>query len=82
MDLRQQLHLLQQATCPEEVFGEGETAVKATYRHLAAQTHPDAHPHDQAAADEAFKLLQTWYAEAQRKITQGCYGQPLRIRVT
>lgn len=82
MDLMQQLHRLQHAACPEDVFGGEETAVKATYRHLASQTHPDAHPHDPAAADEAFKLLQQWYAEAQRKIAQGCYGQPLRVKVT
>ncbi|MEZ4513961.1 MAG: J domain-containing protein [Chloroflexota bacterium] len=82
MDLMQQLHRLQHAACPEDVFGGEETAVKATYRQLASQTHPDAHPHDPAAADEAFKLLQQWYAEAQRKIAQGCYGQPLRVKVT
>lgn len=82
MDLRQQLQLLQRAACPEDVFGGAETAVKTTYRHLAAQTHPDAHPHDQAAADEAFKLLQQWYAEAQRKMAQGSYGRPLRIKVS
>lgn len=68
--LSELLQQLRAATRVQEVFGAAHLtsaqALKRRYRALAGQAHPDRHPNDAAAANEAFKRLQDWYAVAQR----------------
>ncbi|MCX6048607.1 MAG: DnaJ domain-containing protein [Chloroflexi bacterium] len=56
------------ATSPTTLFGLASAttadALKRRYRELAAIVHPDHNPTQRAAAEEAFKLLQQWYAVA------------------
>lgn len=74
------LHLLQSATRPEEVFGDlpapALDSLKRSYRQMAAATHPDCHPDQPGASNEAFRLLGHWYAAAQALLAQDVYGRP------
>ncbi len=62
---------LRSATSSTTIFGPltvaGNGILKRRYRELAAIVHPDHNPTQRAAADEAFQLLQQWYAVAQRQ---------------
>jgi hypothetical protein len=72
MNLSELLTLLQQAHSPADIFGllapGDEAALRQSYRRLAAIAHPDHNPHQPAEAHGAFRLLQSWYAAAQRQI--------------
>lgn len=77
---------LLQTTTAEDLFGvldgrDGMESLRRKYRALALVAHPDYNPGQWAAANEAFRQLQEWYAVAQQKISAGVYGQPERIRV-
>lgn len=75
---------LQAAKSAEEVFGKvkGKTAearlweAKQVYRALAKATHTDLFqdPKEKLLAEEAFKLLQKFWDEAQERIQAGVYG--------
>ncbi len=71
LTLAELLVQLRTATNPATIFDlptdAAEGALKRRYRELAAIAHPDHNPTQRAAADEAFKLLQQWYAAAQRQ---------------
>lgn len=64
---------LQQATQPEEVFGvlQGldQPSLKRRYRELAAVVHPDHNANRAAEANRAFQVLQTWYTQAQARMS-------------
>ncbi len=82
-DLNTILDTLRHAVAPEEVFGPLSGSVdgdlKDRYRRLLRQVHPDYNPAAVDAATEAFRLVQRWYASAQRKLNG---GQPSPIEIT
>ncbi|MEZ4860569.1 MAG: DnaJ domain-containing protein [Caldilineaceae bacterium] len=79
MSLHNLLNHLRQAPSWESAFdlpvGQPESAaanaLKIRYRALAALTHPDRNPDCAGEAEEAFKLLQQWYACAQQQLQRG-----------
>ncbi|MFZ1551786.1 MAG: DnaJ domain-containing protein [Anaerolineae bacterium] len=79
--LSELLQQLRAATRVQEVFGAAHLtsaqALKRRYRALAGQAHPDHHPNDAAAANEAFKRLQDWYEMAQRYAAAADPAAPL-----
>lgn len=74
---------LQQILQPSELFGtldgEQRTALRRKYHQLVAQVHPDLHPHQQVAAQEALRQINEWYQRAQAQISQGVYGQRITL---
>ncbi|WP_423226440.1 DnaJ domain-containing protein [Candidatus Amarolinea aalborgensis] len=68
--LSELLQQLRAATRVQDVFGAAHLtsaqALKRRYRALAGQAHPDHHPNDVVAANEAFKRLQDWYEAAKQ----------------
>lgn len=78
------LQELQKARTAEDVFGEVKAktavarlyAVKQIYRKLAKATHADLFQEqsEKQMAEEAFKLLQKFWGEAQERIQAGVYG--------
>ncbi|NJN16338.1 MAG: molecular chaperone DnaJ [Oscillochloris sp.] len=79
------LELLRRASGPEEVFGrldgDRQAVLRQRYRRMAALAHPDRHPARAVDSHEAFRLLQSWYELAQRRLASGAYGAGLRLRV-
>ncbi|CAN5508898.1 hypothetical protein BH10CHL1_BH10CHL1_18080 [soil metagenome] len=71
LTLSELLYQLRAATDPTTIFDlpsdADSNSLKRRYRELAAIAHPDHNPACRNAADEAFKLLQEWYAVAQRQ---------------
>lgn len=70
---------LEPALCPEAVFGPvaDAEALKKTFRHLAAVTHPDKYAADKAAAELAqslFAKIVSWNEVAMDKFAKGTYG--------
>lgn len=64
--------LIETATGPRDVFGDGDgTAAARLYRRLARLTHPDACPGDSRAAGAFAKLAELW------RRRQGSYGSLL-----
>ena len=72
LDFLDLLQKLRQATMAEEIFPSLSTcsavALKQAYRQLVAYVHPDHNLDQLADAEEACKLLQHWYAVAQRQL--------------
>jgi serine/threonine protein kinase len=73
---------------PEALFGDLHggpddmiAQAKRTFRRLAQQVHPDTRPlkTDEALANEGFILLNRLWEQAQVKIQEGSYGQPVTI---
>ncbi|WP_395137807.1 hypothetical protein [Armatimonas sp.] len=74
---------LEQAACPEQVFGRLEgysattlrRALGEVFRSLAKNCHPDLVPEtEQALAAEVFRLLNSWRTQAERKLELETYG--------
>jgi len=74
---------IEQATDPEEVFGDlnGSAAdrmahLKLVFRQLAKVAHPDMYPgrDDKKLAQAAFSRLTEWLLQAEAKIRAGLYG--------
>ena len=82
-DLNAILDSLRHAVAPEDVFGPLTGSVdgdlKDRYRRLLRQVHPDYNPAAVDTATEAFRLVQYWYAGAQRKVNE---GRPSLIEIT
>ena len=78
------LEQLRTARQPEEIFGQPTDleALKRIYRQLVQRVHPDLNTNTTPQAEEAFKLLLNWYAQAKYKMAQGLYGKQLQIDVT
>ena len=78
------IQLMLRATEPEDIFGElgatPEDALRRQYRAMVIAAHPDHNPGQWAAANQAFRQLRDWHATAQRKLADGTYGRPERIR--
>ena len=75
--------LLEQASAPEEIFGdlagtqvEKLAAARKIFLHIAKTVHPDANPGQEEArlAHSSFKTLSTFWEQAQEKIEDGTYG--------
>lgn len=75
------LGLLQSARKPEDVFGpfEAPLPLKRRFHELLRVAHPDHNPSAQVEANEAMKLLQTWYSAAQRANTSQVHAGDPRI---
>jgi hypothetical protein len=64
---------LDQACCPEDVFGAGSDLAGA-FRKLARACHPDLHPGD-PMADKVFQKLNALKVEADDRVKQGLWGK-------
>jgi hypothetical protein len=85
-DAEQIVTLLMHAHSVEEVFGELAgtreemfASARKVFRHMAKVLHPDL-SHD-AAYDEAFKLLLSFWEQARVHIEQGSYGLSYSRRI-
>lgn len=76
--LAELLTTLHHATRPADVFGalggDRPAALKRRYRELLAAAHPDRHPRDAAAANDAFRQIRAWHAAAEQELARGIYG--------
>ena len=83
--LHHMLNKLNEATRAEDLFGDldapREKALARRYRYLAGVVHPDRNIDEPYLAETAFKLLQEWHAEAERKLAEGSYGQALTLDI-
>ncbi len=79
-DLDDVAAMLLAAPCAEAVFGATPEHVKDNFRYLASVVHPDHFqlPIEQATAGTAFRKLNEWKQEADRKIAAGTYGDKKR----
>lgn len=69
------LNLLKDSQYPEDVFG---TDLVQTFREYARMLHPDRHPGDKDAED-GFKRLNDFKEIADKKVTDGTYGDRTAI---
>lgn len=77
------LEQLQQISQPSQLFGtldgDQRSALRRKYHQLVAQAHPDLHPHEQIAAQEALRQINEWYQQAQAQLSQGVYGKSITL---
>ena len=75
--IQQVLARLRAARDAAEVFGpvQTEEELGRAYRRAARACHPDLHPVDNPAAQEAFVRLTRWHALAREQLRTGAYGQ-------
>src|SRR5581483_4194880 len=82
-ELKETLSLLQRATCPEDAFGAFTGSQNYVYmqaqkrfRAFAKITHPDLYQlaKDKEVASQAFAILGALWTTAEKKISQGLYG--------
>jgi hypothetical protein len=79
-DLIEHLRGIRQAS---ELFGtladDQRTNLRRKYHQLVAQVHPDLHPKEQVAAQEALCQINEWYRQALAQIEQGVYGNSVTL---
>lgn len=81
------LNLLRSASNAVEIFGtlagDQQAVLKRRYRELVLIAHPDRNLLQVAEANEALRLLQGWYQQAQHQLAEGSYGRvPAIVVVT
>jgi DnaJ-class molecular chaperone len=65
--------IILKAKTPEDIFGPIATGVKEKFREYAVLFHPDKNHGDKNAAG-VFQVLNAMKEHADRKITEGTYG--------
>lgn len=70
---------LDNACCPEEVFGSGDDPA-VTFRKLARACHPDLFPSEQKLAKKVFQKLTALKEEADQRVKDGKWGKRLPLR--
>ena len=69
---------LDNACCPEDVFGSGDDPA-VVFRKLARACHPDLHPAEKPVAEKAFQKLAALKGVADERVKKGIYGKRLPL---
>lgn len=70
---------LENAYCPEDIFGIVQASIPGIYRLLARSVHPDTHPSDPYAS-EALQRVNTLHGEVLQRVADGTYGKRMPFK--